>query len=159
MRAGAALVSGLGAGLGCVVVAVRMLFALGRDGVLPPVLARVSPRTGAPTTARAVEMAVGLLTITGFRLAGATPGQMFFVLATIGVLHLLVMYAITNVAAVRFTASGGRRWARRAPAVGVMVAAAVLVQNLFSAPVALLATITLWLASGVVVGLRAGRRL
>jgi len=140
-------------------VAVRMLFALGREGVLPPLLARVSPRTGAPTTALAVEMAVGLLTITGFRLAGATPGQMFFVLATIGVLHLLVMYAITNVAAVRFTGSGGRRWTQFASVVGVVVAAAVLVQNLLSAPVALLVTITLWLALGVVVGGRAGRRL
>jgi amino acid transporter len=155
----AALVSAVGAGLGCVIVAVRMLFALGRDDVLPPLLARVSPRTGAPTTALTVEMAVGLLTITGFRLAGATPGQMFFVLATIGVLHLLVMYAITNVAAVRFTRSGGRRWTQLAPAVGVVVAAAVLVQNLLSAPIALLATITLWLTLGVAVGLRAGRRL
>jgi hypothetical protein len=43
--------------------------------------------------------------------------------------------------------------------VGVVVAAAVLVQNLLSAPVALLVTITLWLALGVVVGGRAGRRL
>ena len=156
----AALVSAVGAGLGCAIVAVRMLFALGRDGVLPPLLSRVSPRTGAPAIALGVEMAIGFATITGFRLAGAGPGQMFFVLATIGVLHLLVMYAITNVAAVvLFTRTGGRRWVVMASAAGAAVAAAVLVQNLVSAPIPLLVTIAVWLALGVVVGARAGRRL
>lgn len=69
----------------------RLLFALGRDGLIPAALARVSPRTGVPTVALAVELAVGLVLITGFRLAGAAAVRMFFVLATIGVLHLLVM--------------------------------------------------------------------
>jgi len=116
-------------------------------------------KVGTSTTPGSRSTEGGTWTAQGFRLAGATPGQMFFVLATIGVLHLLVMYAITNVAAVRFTGSGGRRWTQLASVVGVVVAAAVLVQNLLSAPVALLVTITLWLALGVVVGGRAGRRL
>jgi hypothetical protein len=41
-------------------------------------------------------------------------------MAVIGVLHLLVMYAITNVAAVRHLRRGGARWAG-----GSLVAAAV----------------------------------
>lgn len=153
----AALVSAVGAGLGCALVAVRMLFALGRNGVLPPGLARVSARTGAPTTALGVVLAVGLVTITGFRLAAAAPEQMFFVLATIGVLHLLVMYAITDVAAVvHFARARARRRALLAPAGGALVAAAVLAQTLAAAPIALLVTIVIWLVAGGIIGVRAG---
>jgi len=46
-----ALVSAVGAGLGCVLVAVRMLFALGRDGALPHRLATVHPRYHTPAVA------------------------------------------------------------------------------------------------------------
>jgi amino acid transporter len=95
-----ALVSAVGAGLGCLLAAVRMLFALGRDGRLPTALARVSPGTGAPSVALVVELTVGLALIVGFRLAAVAPDRMFFVLATFGVLNLLVMYAVTDVAAV-----------------------------------------------------------
>jgi amino acid transporter len=139
-----------------------MLFALGRDGVLPPRSARVSARTGAPTTALGVELAVGLVAITGFRLAGAGPEQMFFVLATIGVLHLLVMYTITDVAAVvYFARARARLRALLAPAGGALVAAAVLVQTLVTAPTALLITIGTWSAAGSIICVRAaagGRR-
>jgi amino acid transporter len=142
----AALISAVGAGLGCVLVAVRMLFALGRDGVLPAMLSRVCTRTGTPTTAVGVELAVGLVTITGFRLAGAAPARMFFVLATIGVLHLLAMYAITDVAAVRYLRRAGNgRWSLLAAAVGAVVAAAVLAQTLTTAPLALRLTVLGWL--------------
>lgn len=43
-----AVLSALGAGLGGVIVASRMLFALGRDAVAPRFLADVSPRTNVP---------------------------------------------------------------------------------------------------------------
>jgi amino acid transporter len=153
----AALISAVGAGLGCVLVAVRMLFALGRDGVLPAMLSRVCTRTGTPTTAVGVELAVGLVTITGFRLAGAAPARMFFVLATIGVLHLLAMYAITDVAAVRYLRRAGNgRWSLLAAAVGAVVAAAVLAQTLTTAPLALRLTVLGWLSLGAVPALRAG---
>lgn len=39
-------------------------------------------------------------------------------MAVIGVLHLLVMYAITNVAAARHLRRGGSRWALAAPLLG-----------------------------------------
>jgi amino acid transporter len=139
-----ALVSAIGAGLGCVLVAVRMLFALGRDGLLPARLGALSARTATPRAALAVELAVGLVLITAFRVAGAAPVRLFFVLATIGVLHLLVMYAITNVAAAR---QGGR--AAIAPALGAVVAAAVLVESVRSAPLTLPLVVLAWLALGV----------
>jgi uncharacterized membrane protein HdeD (DUF308 family) len=106
----------------------------------------------------AVELAVGLVTITGFRLAGAAPARMFFVLATIGVLHLLAMYAITDVAAVRYLrrAGNGRWWSVLAAAVGAVVAAAVLAQTLTTAPLALRLTVLGWLSLGTVPALRAG---
>jgi amino acid transporter len=154
----AALVSALGAGLGCVLVAVRMMFALGRDGLLPDALARVSPRTGAPSVALIVELAVGLVVVTAFRIAGAVPRQMFFALATIGVLLLLLMYAITDLAAVQHLprARGARR-ALIAPTVGVLVASAVLVHTLTTVPGAVRAAVLGWLVLGAIPVLRAGR--
>jgi amino acid transporter len=147
-----ALISAVGAGLGCVLVAVRMLFALGRDGLLPARLGTLSARTATPRAALAVELAGGLLLITAFRVAGAAPVRMFFVLATIGVLHLLVMYAITNVAAAR---QGGR--AAVAPVLGALVAVAVLVESVRSAPLGLPLVVLGWLALGVGFALLRGR--
>lgn len=154
----AALVSAVGAGLGCVLVAVRMLFALGRDRLLPGLLARVSPRTGAPSVALGVELAVGLVVITAFRLVGATPGQMFFVLATIGVLHLLLMYAITNLAAARhLPRAGGRRRSLIGPAAGALVAVAVLAHTLTTVPGTVRGAVLGWLALGAIPVWRATR--
>jgi amino acid transporter len=142
-----ALVSAVGAGLGCVLVAVRLLFALGRDRWLPPTLARVSRRTGAPSVALVVELAVGLVLIVGFRLAAVTPNRMFFVLATFGVLNLLVMYAATDVAAARhLRRSGAGRAAPVLPLVGAVVAVGVLLQSIGSVPPGLLLALAGWLA-------------
>jgi amino acid transporter len=149
-----ALVSAVGAGLGCVLVAVRLLFALGRDGRLPPALARISPRTGAPSAALVVELALGLVLIVGFRLAAVAPDRMFFVLATFGVLNLLVMYAATDVAAVRHlrrTGAGGL--ASVLPFLGAVVAVAVLARSLWSVPRGLLLALIGWLALAAVFAL------
>jgi amino acid transporter len=149
-----ALVSAVGAGLGCVLVAVRLLFALGRDGRLPPALARISPRTGAPSVALVVELTVGLVLIVGFRVAAVAPDRMFFVLATFGVLNLLVMYAATDVAAVRHlrrTGAGQLAWVL--PLLGAVVAVAVLAQSLWSVPRGLLLALCGWLALAAVFAL------
>jgi amino acid transporter len=122
-------------------------------------LARVSPRTGSPSVALGVEMAVGLVVVTAFRLAGAAPGQMFFALATIGVLHLLLMYAMTDLAAVRhLPRTGARRRGAVAAGVGALVAAAVLVHTLTQVPGAVRLAVLGWLALGAVPVLRAARR-
>jgi amino acid transporter len=108
-----AVLSALGAGLGGVTVAARMMFAFGRDGLASRRLGGVSAVTGVPRRALAVEMSIGLVLLTAFRLAGTSALNVFFYLATIGVLSLLVMYILTNVAAKRCLGrSRGRSWRR-----------------------------------------------
>jgi amino acid transporter len=150
----AALVSAVGAGLGCVLVAVRLLFALGLDGRLPPALATISPRTGAPSVALVAELAVGLVLIVGFRLAAVPPDRMFFVLATFGVLNLLVMYAATDIAAVRhLRRTGAGQLTSALPLLGAVVAVAVLAHSLWSVPRGLLLALCGWLALAAVFAL------
>jgi amino acid transporter len=126
----AAIVSALGAGLGCASVSARMLFAFGRDGVFDRRLGDVSS-TGAPAGGLAFVMLFDLAALVGFAIGGAEPMQAFFYLATIGVLSLLAMYIFTNVAAMRFI---GRRWELCLPLAGIAVAGYVLYHNLTPAP-------------------------
>ena len=128
-----AVLSAIGAGLGGVTVAARMLFAFGRDGVAPRRLGVVSRGTGVPTRALTLEMLIGLALLVGFRIAGTPALSVFFYLATLGVLSLLVMYIFTNVAAVHHLA---RRSAREAvlPIVGTGVAGFVLYHNVWPVP-------------------------
>ena len=130
-----AVLSALGAGLGGVIVAARMMFAFGRDGLAARRLSGVSAATGVPQRALAVEMLFGLTLLTAFRLAGTSALNVFFYLATIGTLSLLVMYVITNVAAARHL---GRRSLLQvvAPACGVLIAAYVLYHNVWPVPAA-----------------------
>ena len=131
-----AMLSALGAGLGGVAVASRMLFALGRDGILPRPLARVSS-TGAPATALAVAMTLSLAALLSFGLAGTNALSAFFYLATMGVLSLLVMYVVTNAAALRFLFLAARRvprWEIVFPLGGIAVAAYTLYRNLWPVP-------------------------
>jgi amino acid transporter len=128
-----AVLSALGAGLGGVTVAARMMFAFGRDGLAARRLGGVSAATSVPQRALAVEMVIGLALLTAFRLAGTTALNVFFYLATIGTLSLLAMYVLTNVAAAWHL---GRRspWQVVAPAGGVFIAGFVLYHNLWPVP-------------------------
>jgi amino acid transporter len=130
-----AVLSALGAGLGGVTVAARMMFAFGRDGLAARRLSGVSAATGVPRRALAVEMLFGLALLTALRLAGTSALNVFFYLATIGVLSLLAMYVLTNVAAARHL---GRRslWQVVAPAGGVLIAGFVLYHNVWPVPAA-----------------------
>ncbi len=148
-----AVLSALGAALGGVTVAARMMFAFGRDGRAPRRLSGVSAVTGVPRRALALEMLIGLVLLTAFRLAGTPALNVFFYLATIGVLSLLVMYMLTNVAAARHL---GRRSLGQvvAPAAGVLVAGFVLYHNVWPvppAPYAFFPYLVLgWLLTGLV---------
>ena len=128
-----AMLSALGAGLGGVTVAARMMFAFGRDGLASRRLGGVSTATGVPQRALALEMLIGLALLTAFRMAGTSALNVFFYLATIGVLSLLVMYVLTNVAAAGHL---GRRSLRQvaAPAGGVLIAGFVLYHNVWPVP-------------------------
>jgi amino acid transporter len=128
-----AVLSALGAGLGGVIVAARMMFAFGRDGLAARRLGGVSAATGVPRPALAVEMLIGLVLLTVFRLAGTPALNVFFYLATIGTLSLLVMYVLTNVAAAWHL--GRRSLGQLVPAVaGVLIAGFVLYYNVWPVP-------------------------
>ena len=128
-----AVLSALGAGLGGVTVAARMMFAFGRDGLAARRLGAVSAATGVPRRALAAEMLIGLVLLTAFRLAGTPALNVFFYLATIGTLSLLVMYILTNVAAARHL--GRRSPVQLVPAVaGVLIAGFVLYHNVWPVP-------------------------
>jgi amino acid transporter len=127
----AAIISALGAGLGCASVSARMLFALGRDRRVDHRLAGVSETTGAPARGLAFVMALDGLLLVGFAVFGAEPMDVFFYLATIGVLSLLAMYVLTNAAAVRFL---GRRAEVVLPVAGIAVAGYVLYHNVWPVP-------------------------
>jgi amino acid transporter len=149
-----AVLSALGAGLGGVTVAARMMFAFGRDGLAARRLSSVSAATGVPRRALAVEMLIGLALLTAFRLAGTSALNVFFYLATIGTLSLLVMYVLTNVAAAWHL---GRRswWQVLAPAGGVLIAGFVLYHNVWPVPPAPYAyfpyLVVGWLIAGLIV--------
>jgi hypothetical protein len=90
----------------------------------------------------------------GTPLAGTPALSVFFYLATTGVLSLLVMYMLTNVAAARHL---GRRSPGQvvAPAAGVLIAGFVLYHNVWPVPPApyeVLPYLVLgWLAAGLLI--------
>ena len=130
----AAIISALGAGLGCASVSARMLFALGRDRRVDARLAGVSAATGAPARGLAFVMVFDVVTLVVFAIFGAEPMDVFFYLATIGVLSLLAMYVLTNAAALRFLAAGGGRAELVLPVAGIAVAVYVLYHNIWPVP-------------------------
>jgi amino acid transporter len=148
-----AVLSALGAGLGGVTVAARMMFAFGRDGLASRRLGGLSAVTGVPRRALAAEMSIGLVLLTAFRLAGTPALNVFFYLATIGVLSLLIMYMLTNVAAARYLGRSPGQVV--APAAGVLVAGFVLYHNVWPVPPALYEffpyLVLGWLLAGLVI--------
>src|SRR5207248_7533208 len=81
-----AVLSALGAGLGCASVGTRMLFALGRDGILSRDLAGVAASTGTPAVALAAELTLSPSAIVEFAIAGTPAIIVFFYLATMRLL-------------------------------------------------------------------------
>ena len=148
----AAIVSAIGAGLGCASVAARMLFALGRDRLLDERLAAVSSK-GAPAGGLAFVMVLDLAILVIFGAAKAKPFNVFFYFATIGTLSLLCMYVLTNVAAGRFLFAKGSRLELVLPLAGIAVAVYVLYHNVYPVPAspydAFPYVVAGWLALGV----------
>ena len=130
-----AMISALGAGLGCAAVGSRLLFALSRDGVFDRRLAGVAESTGAPATALALLMVLDGAGLIAFGAAGTAPIKVFFYFATIGVLSLLVMYIVTNAAAMRYLWRTERRWLDVVlPLGGIGVAGYTIYRNVYPAP-------------------------
>jgi amino acid transporter len=131
----AAMISAIGAGLGCASVGARMLFALSRDGVFDRRLAGLSEATGAPAAALGLLMLLDVSGLIAFGAAGTAPIKVFFYFATIGVLSLLVMYMLTNAAAMLFLWREERRWLDIVlPLGGIAVAGYTIYRNVYPAP-------------------------
>jgi amino acid transporter len=111
-----------------------MLFALGRDRRVDGRFAGVSHATGAPARGLAFVMVFDALALVVFAAFGAEPMDVFFYLATFGVLSLLAMYVLTNAAALRFLAADGGRVELVLPAAGIAVALYVLYHNVWPVP-------------------------
>ncbi|WP_199512193.1 APC family permease [Nucisporomicrobium flavum] len=77
----------------------RYHFALGREGVLPAVLGRTSPRTKAPLSGSLLQTIIGLAGIAAFAVFGWDPFlQMFFWLTVLGGFGVLILMVFTSIA-------------------------------------------------------------
>jgi amino acid transporter len=130
-----AMISALGAGVGCASVGARMLFALSRDGVFDRRLSGVSKSTGAPAAALALVLGLDVVGLIAFGAAGTEPIKVFFYFATIGVLSLLAMYMLTNAGALKFLWLEERRWYDIVlPLGGIAAAGYTIYRNVYPAP-------------------------
>ena len=133
-----AMVSSLGSALATSGGAARLMYSFSRDGLGPPSLATTSPRTGAPAVALAVLMLTILATLTALKVI--TSGgviDVYFWMATIGVLSLLFAYIMTTIGAGVFLFIRQRvepLWQAPIPALGVLFLGYALWKNIFPVP-------------------------
>lgn len=97
----AAMISAFACSLGSVNACSRMLFALGRDGLMPRALGHVHPTHGTPDFA---VHTIGSLMVLFYLIVGIPVGASNFYgyFGTIGTLTLLVAYLLINLAAIRY---------------------------------------------------------
>lgn len=121
-----ATVSAFASALGTLTAGARILFVLGCDGFGPAALGRTHPRYSSPYVAVGTVIVVAL--IVDLALIGQTGAAVFGYLGTIGVLSPLLVYAATQVSAIKLFRENGR-W--RAPQFLIPAAAIVLIGYTF----------------------------
>ncbi|MEU5212475.1 APC family permease [Streptomyces sp. NPDC020742] len=104
-----AAASAFAAALSSSAAAARMVQALARDGFGPRALARTHPVTGAPTAALRVCGALAAALTAVMYGTGVTAVDTYYWYATIGVLCVLVGYAVAGAGVIVFTLSGRGR--------------------------------------------------
>ena len=127
-----AAVSAFGCALACAVGAARLLFALGRDGVLPRMFGAVAPDRGTPVPAT-VTVVLGMylvIAVAWFGLGG-DPSTLFVASGTIGTLILLVVYALATIGAAKLLFFTGHREVRVAEVVIPVLALGLIGYTLF----------------------------
>lgn len=94
--------------------AARYAFALGREGVVPPVFGATIARTSAPLWGSLSQTLVGAAVIIGFAVGGGDPvNDLFFKVGTTGGFGVLALLALTSAAIVGyFLKRGGENWWR-----------------------------------------------
>ncbi|WP_170323800.1 APC family permease [Cryptosporangium phraense] len=100
----------------------RYLFALGREGVLPPALGRAGLRSGVPRNASLTVSAVGLIVVAIYAVGGWDPLlSLFYCGGALGGFAVLLLITITACAVVVFLARRPEIRPRR----GAMIASAI----------------------------------
>lgn len=135
----ATTISQFACALACSAGAARILFALARDGFGPKRLGRAATRTGTPLTAFVVILACCAAFLVGQYLAGTTAAvNVYYYYATLGVLALLIVYAVTGIGALRFLFFAGRRkapiWEAALPILGVAYLGYVFYKQIIPVP-------------------------
>ncbi|MBP2369505.1 APC family permease [Pseudonocardia parietis] len=111
----------------------RYLFALGRDRVLPEVLATVGARSGGPVAGSLAQSALALVVVIGFAVVGADPMlALFSWFSGLSALGVVLLMAGTSVAVIGFfrqhRSAPASLWARLiAPALAAVLLLAILV--------------------------------
>jgi amino acid transporter len=109
----------------------RYIFALGREGVLPPALGRTGSNN-IPKAASLTQSATGLIAIVVYAIGGWPPmTDLFFWLGTTGGFGILILLALTSVAVIVFfhrDHRGEDAWHRLiAPAMSVVLLTGIVV--------------------------------
>jgi amino acid transporter len=125
-------VSAFASALGAATAASRILFAMGRDGFATRRLGASSDRTGAPVVALVTVIVIAVAGLIGMRAYGISSAVLaFFYPGTVGVLAMIVAYAVTNVGAARMFLRDRREqaWEIVVPAVAIIVLIYVFWRN------------------------------
>ena len=134
-----AMISAFGCALASTVGASRLAFAMGRDGILPARLSRVSPRRRTPAfSATVVVLAVYVIIAFTWFVLGGDPFTLFLQSGVIGTLILLVVYILATIGMMRLVFFSGdtriRRWELVIPVLGIIVLGYTLFRNVWPLP-------------------------
>lgn len=118
-----AFISSVASALGSTTAGSRLVFALARDGFGPKQLARTSGSTGSPVPAVWTVAILAFVPCFVLWLKGSDPFDVYYWTATLGVLALLIVYAVAGVGVIVFTFRGTARipkWEIIVPAVAIV---------------------------------------
>jgi amino acid transporter len=134
-----AMISAFGCALACVVGSSRLIFAMGRDGILHGKLSGVSAQRRTPiiSTAAVLLTVYVVIAFTWFALDG-DPFTLFLESGTIGTLILLVVYVLATIGMTRLVFFTGqtqvRKWEIVIPVLGIVVLGYTLFRNVWPLP-------------------------
>jgi amino acid transporter len=138
-----AMISAFSCALACTVGAARLIYAMGRDGVLPSGLGTVGDRRRTPAAASvAVLVAVFAIVVFTWAALRGDPFTLFLESGTIGTLILLVVYVLATIGMVRLVFFSPRAadrpvvrmWEIIIPVLGIIVLGYTLYRNVWPLP-------------------------
>jgi amino acid transporter len=145
----AAIVALVAGALACQNGAARMVYALGRDGLMPKLLGRTLPRFGTPVPALTFLLGGSLALGFGFGF-GFQPLPAFSLLSLVVTLCALGVYAIVQVALVRYFVRAGSFnpfWHGIVPVLAVAAIVYLFVKNISPQP-PFPSNLAIWIAVG-----------